>query len=409
MSIIDEDARKWWYELSENGRWSLVTSLYRVSCVSQQERDVVDNSGEGEDSHATAAKESVERLTQILEAGESRWEKRFMEMQRAANERARASAENDAQMRNTLALIQNENSRLRQRLEESESDRVERAREEAHSADKGRRYEDEMAKIIQEAFPMAVYTNTSGSPHAGDGLLFAPDFGIHKCMFEFKCHTHPVREAEVTKLARDLDGSRASFAIMTTRSVNVAGRRDFDVERTPGEGKPILFLLRTNDCSSAVPALLRQAVRFLNRLVNDSAANRVVDMAALTVRFTRTARTLRAAITKFDQQWVAMRNTITESIDDLKTCVSPDICLDSLRTTLAVFDERTELVAVDEILQVVRNRYPNTTKRKLVRLLRQVGDDCCTVRVIRPGHPQWDNLCGKTATTKSVTYVSFCV
>lgn len=404
-----KEACTWWKGLSEEGRWALVTSLYRAVSVAQEERKSDDNpttTGANEE-RAAAAEMAVARLTRILEAGESRWETRFMDAQRAARESARASADNSAQLRSALTLLQEDNARLRTRLEEKEAARALRAREEAHSALKGQRYEDDMAAVIKSTFPGGVYTDTSGTPHAGDGMLFAPEYGAHKCMFEFKCHTRPVREVEVTKLARDLDSSRASFAIMMTRSVNVVGRRDFDVERTPVEGKPILFLVRTDECVGAVSALLRQAMRFLTRLVTDSKANCGVDMTALAHRFTRTARTLRTAITKFDQQWGAMRTTLIESLDDLKSAVTPDIGVDGLRSELESFDDRTDLVSVDEILTVLRNRHPNTTKRKLVRLLRQTGEDCCTVQVLRPDHERWNELCGPDTTLKSATYVSF--
>ena len=86
-------------------------------------------------------------------------------------------------------------------------------------------------------------------------------------MLEYKAHAKAVRDADVAKLIRDLDGGTAAFAMMLTRSANVCGRRDFDVEFTP-LGKPILFVVRTNDCGAALGSVLKLALRYLARLID---------------------------------------------------------------------------------------------------------------------------------------------
>lgn len=398
--------REWWGSLSDSGRWALIDSLYAVVSTGHEELSKQNKDVETKIRISTA-EETVVRLTQILEAGEIRWENRFMEAQKEARERVRINADNSAQFRKSITILEEENMRLRSQIDAKKEENARRACVEASSVLKGRVYEDDMVEMISSTFPGAVYTDTRTTPHAGDGMLFDPEFGEHRCMFEFKSHTRPVREVEVAKLSRDLDSSQASFAIMLTRSVNVVGRRDFSIERTPTTGKPILFLVRTDDCASAVPSLLRQSLRFLTQLVCDKAASEAVDLSALAIRFTRTARTLRSTITKFDQQWAAMRTALVESIDELQTAVAPDLCIEELRVTLTAFDDRTAPVSVDEILKVIRVRHPTVTKRKLMRMLRQVGSDYCTIMVVKPKHKEWVELCGPNSKLKSASFVCF--
>ena len=113
-----------------------------------------------------------------------------------------------------------------------------------------------MEDAVRAAFPGPVYENSARAPHSGDATLLAPNYGPYKCMLEYKSHARSVGDGDVAKLARDLDAGDCAFAVMATRTANVARRRDFSVERTPG-GKPVLFLVRTDECPGAVGPLLR--------------------------------------------------------------------------------------------------------------------------------------------------------
>ena len=359
---------------------------------------------------------------------------------RRQSERLRAALEADR------AQLRDEAARLRAALEADRAKSQEEGLVEANSSRRGAGYEQAMEARIREAFPTAVYTNCARTPHAGDGVLFAPDYGLHRCMFEFKAHAKAVGDADVAKLARDLDAGRASFAILATRTANVAGRRDFDVERTPG-GKPMLFLVRTDDCPAAVGVLVRLALRFLVRLVTDDDDRRggggggegggeggeggvggEADAAQVVQQFTRTYRKLRTQITLFDRQWASLRETLVASLCDLKSVVAPDVSAAGVRRVLRAFrpdegegggdrkvgpegdgDDGT-VVAIESVLDALRHRFPGTTKRGLTKLVRK-HPDLCRVVVVRAGTPEWDRLVGRGApsssSAKSRTVVRF--
>ena len=385
----------WWGGLDGLTRATLIRALYQFA-GSAAPREV---------DSATAAKDAtIERLTSILTGGEAAWQRRFLALQAAREQESRTRNKCDLDLRQSFACVQTDNAELRRRLDEQLSAREESVRVDANSSRKGRKYEDEMESAICAAFPAAVYTSTRAMPHAGDGILFAPDYGPHKCLFEFKAHGRAVGEADVAKLARDLDSSKASFAIMMTRAANVSGRRDFDVEMTT-RGKPMLFLVRTDECIADVGTLVRLSLRCLARFADDAHKSNGYDPTEVAARYTRTYRRIKASITKFDQQWSTMRESMITGLDDLKDVVTPALTLSRLTDVLAVFDDRDRPVPVEEVQAVLRYRYPSVTKRTLVQLLRKSKE--CAVLVVRPGGPRWNRLCGKNDKRKTATFLCF--
>ena len=386
----------WWGTLDAPTKATLIRALYQFVGEAAAPREV--------DSTTAAKDATIERLTSILTGGEAPWQRRFLALQESRELESRARNVCDMDIRKSLTRAQTDNAELRRRLDERASTQEECVKIDANSSRKGRKYEDEMETAIRTAFPAAVYTSTRAMPHAGDGILFAPDYGPHKCLIEFKAHGRSVGEADVSKLARDLDSSKASFAIMMTRAANVSGRRDFDVEMTT-RGKPMLFLVRTDECIADIGTLMRLSLRCLVRFSDDARKSGGHDPTEVAARYTRTYRRIKASITKFDKQWVTMRESMIAGLDDLKDVVTPALTSSRLAEALVVFDDREHPVPVEEVHSVLRYRYPSVTKRALVHLLRKNKE--CSILILRPGNPQWDQICSKDDERKMATFVCF--
>ena len=386
----------WWETLDALTRATLIRALYQFAGEAAAPQEV--------DCTVAANDATTERLASILTGGEAPWQRRFLALQEARELESRARNVCDMDIQKSLTRAQTDNAELRRRLDEQTSTQEECVRIDANSSRKGQNYEDEMESAIRTVFHAAVYTSTRSMPYTGDGILFAPDYGPHKCLIEFKAHGRSVGETDVSKLARDLDSSKASFAIMMTRATNVSGRRDFDVEMTTC-GKPMLFLVRMDECISDIGTLMRFSLCCLVRFSDDAHKSSGHDPTEVAARYTRTYQRIKASITKFDKQWVTMRESMIAGLDDLKDVVTPTLTPSCLAEALVVFDEREHPVLVEEVHSVLRYRYPSVTKRALVHLLRKNKE--CSIIILCPDNPQWNQLCNKEDERNMATFVCF--
>ena len=285
-------ASEWWEGLPDHVRGALIAALYTAA---QGEKP---NDGE------------AERLRGILERGEGRWEEMYRSAQEAfaleGRERAAANRE-----------LREENAKLREEVRALRG-------EEANVKRRANGYEARMEDQVRRAFPDAVYENRASTPGAGDAELLAPLYTLHRCMLEYKAHAKAVRDADVAKLARDLDGGTAAFAMMLTRSANVCGRRDFDVEFTP-LGKPILFVVRTDDCGAALGSVLKLALRYLARLTDagEDGERGGSEPAQMVQAFGRVHRRMRTRLTQFQRQCEALQDGMASGLAELHTLVAP--------------------------------------------------------------------------------------
>ena len=408
---------QWWKdELTDVCRDALIHSLYVSACAILEENRKNDTGIKKKNTPALSGttekkientvdqRQTIERLTSILQSGEGQWRAHFVESQHT-------HAQSIQEARVVSTELRRDNRELRDELQRLRAESRQVAVTEANSSTRGSCYEDEMEKLISTAFPEAVYTNCARTPHSGDAVLFAPEYGLHRCMLEYKSHSKAVGDADVIKLARDLDGSSSSFAIMLTRTANVTGRRDFDLERTSG-GKPMLFIVRTDTCRQGLGSMVKLALRFLVRLVEaneDGAAGNGADPAQVVQQFGRIYRRTRRQMAAFDRQWQKMRKSLVDGLLELKDVFAPDITHDGVEAVLRKFSSSidTQSVPVDRVLKSLRHRYPQTTKRKLTAMLRK-QTDVCTIRSVKPGTNAWTNLVGTEAALNAKVQTLVC-
>lgn len=401
---VDPMAINWWGGLQLETRNVLISSLFTFIGMAAPKVDK-DDEAKKESDESAVKDVIIERLTSILTSGEAEWQNRFLRLQATRDVESNIRMKSDSDFRETLSRMQRENVDLRSKLDAEARRKEELACIEANSSLKGQKYEKVMEIAIRAAFPTAVYTNTASMARHGDGILFEPNFGPHKCLLEYKSHGKSIGEADVTKLGRDLDQSKASFAIMLTRTANVAGKRDFDIETTAA-GKPILFLVRTDECITNIGTIMRLAMRFLVRFVEDTTNGGTMNPTEIAARYARTYRKLKTNITKFDMQWKVMRESMIAGIDDLKDIVTPELTAPVLSNALTVFEDRAEPVPVEEIQATLKYRYPNVAKRTLIKLLRKQSH-LCDVIIARPDKPCWSALCREDDKRKTATFVLF--
>ena len=345
MNGINEAAWEWWSSrLAPSVRTAMVCALYML---------------EHNNNPTNSWDKEVARLQLILESGEGRWEQMYKQLQQ------KNSAEAEERQAYTRSLRQ-ENQALRDEIRAVRN-------KEANVKLRGMAYEARMELVIREAFPSGVYENVSTKPNAGDGLLLAPLYSLHRCMFEFKAHSKAVRDLDVAKLSRDLDSSEAAFALMLTRTANVCGRRDFDVECTP-LGKPMLFLVRTNDCGPALGSILKLALRQLSRMVSEEEGGGGGATKAQSAQaFGRIYRRMRTRLTQFRKQCELMQEGLMDGLADLKELTCPPLTPARLQTVLT---QQPRPLTFAHLQDALRHAYPGTTKRQLLRLLRQLPPTC---------------------------------
>ena len=199
----------------------------------------------------------------------------------------------------------------------------------------------------------------------------------------------------MAKLARDLDEGDCAFAVMATRSANVARRRDFSVERTPG-GKPVLFLVRTDECPGALGPLLKVALRCLGRLVDDDGDGEPTHDAERAVQqYARVSAGVKRQLTVFGKQWEALRDTLLASLDEWGESVAPEISGERIRRALerCRTEASGDAVPLGFLLEMLRNHHPGLTKRRLGQILRG-HKAVCRVTTLKPGTARWDALRG---------------
>lgn len=345
-------AWEWWSStLSPSERTSVVCAIYGLS----------HHTGGGPN------KDEIQRLQRILENGEGRWEQMYKQLQQ------KELAESEERQSYARSLRE-ENRALREEIQAVRNN-------EANVKLRGTGYETRMELAIQDAFPNAVYENVSKTPNSGDGLLLAPLYSLHRCMFEFKSHTKAVRDVDVAKLSRDLDNSEAAFALMLTRTANVCGRRDFDVEFTP-LGKPMLFLVRTNDCGSALGSILKLALRLLSRMVDSSCKGEGGGQAQTAQAFGRIYRRMRTRLTQFQKQCGLMQESMVDGLSELKQLICPPLTVARLQSVIETMKQ--DPVTVPLLQDALRHSHPGTTKRQLLRLIKQLPPMCSSMVVNTP-------------------------
>ena len=371
----------WWHGLNHNIRNEYIETLYSLLNVYPY-KSTTDMSD----------KLMVDKLSTILSMNEGIWQRKYLDLQSIRESEKNNINIAEKEICIALRICQEENISLKNKLCINEKKENLNKIMQASSFHKGQHYELYMGKIIESTFPCAVYTNTSSIPHSGDAILFDPEYGTHKCLLEYKAHDTVIREHEIVKMYNDLDASKASYGIMCTRNVNVTGRKDFSIDRSP-MGKPILFIIRTSGWGEyGISPVLRLALRILTHIVDNKTIGDDInyDRNIIANKYMRTYRKIKASLTSFDKQWNLTKKNLIESLDDIHIIIIPSLSIQNMKKILISFEDSVRPIPIERIHTIVRHSFPTTNRSELLRILRKI--DFCKVINIKAGDSRWIEL-----------------
>ena len=89
--------------------------------------------------------------------------------------------------------------------------------------------------------------------------------------------------------------------------------------------------------------------------------------------FERTSRKIKAKLSLFRRQFASLAEVLTDGLSDIRFSMIPKVDTSTVREIVQQFDEK---VSMEKVLSAVRLRFPTTTKKQLLRIIKQQRDIC---------------------------------